>query len=108
MTKPITSAAAILLLDSGELVLDAPISRYCPEWKTFAVYDAQNGKREATAPITVRNLLNHTSGKSKLDGRNLRAETFGNPGRSSLTRKQLLRRCFRCQCCMIYWDSQSQ
>jgi CubicO group peptidase (beta-lactamase class C family) len=31
MTKPITSVAAMILVDDGKLELDAPVSRYLPE-----------------------------------------------------------------------------
>lgn len=52
-TKTMTSLCALLLADRGELELDAPVSRYWPEF-------AANGKGE----ILVRHLLGHTSGVS--------------------------------------------
>jgi len=55
-TKTITSLAAMMLVDRGELDVDAPIARYWPE------FGAQ-GKQD----ILVRQLMSHASGVSGLD-----------------------------------------
>ena len=52
-TKTMTSLAALMLVDRGELDLDAPVARYWPEF-------AASGK----GGIKVRHLLSHTSGVS--------------------------------------------
>jgi CubicO group peptidase (beta-lactamase class C family) len=52
-TKAMTSLAALVLVDRGELDLDANVARYWPEF-------AARGK----AGITVRHVLSHTSGVS--------------------------------------------
>ena len=52
-TKSMTSLAALVLVDRGELDLDATVARYWPEF-------AANGK----AGIKVRHLLSHISGVS--------------------------------------------
>jgi CubicO group peptidase (beta-lactamase class C family) len=52
-TKTMTALAALVLVDRGELDLDAPVAKYWPEF-------AARGK----AGITVRQLLSHTSGVS--------------------------------------------
>jgi CubicO group peptidase (beta-lactamase class C family) len=52
-TKSMTSLAALVLVDRGELDLDATVAKYWPEF-------AANGK----AGIKVRQLLSHTSGVS--------------------------------------------
>ena len=52
-TKCMTSLAALVLVDRGELDLDATVAKYWPEF-------AANGK----AAIKVRHLLSHTSGVS--------------------------------------------
>lgn len=68
MTKPITSVAAMMLVDEGKLDLDAPASHYLPELKdreVLARVDSARGTvvtRPATREITVRDLLRHTSG----------------------------------------------
>src|SRR4051794_31353365 len=52
-TKAMTSLAALVLVDRGELDLDATVAEYWPEF-------AANGK----AGVKVRQLLSHTSGVS--------------------------------------------
>jgi len=52
-TKTMTALSALVLVDRGELDLDAPVARYWPEF-------AANGKER----IAVRHLLSHTSGVS--------------------------------------------
>src|SRR3954454_8233127 len=52
-TKTMAALAALVLVDRGELDLDAPVARYWPQF-------AANGK----AGIKVRHLLSHTSGVS--------------------------------------------
>jgi CubicO group peptidase (beta-lactamase class C family) len=53
-TKSMTAVAIMQLVEAGKLELDAPIQRYLP-W--FHVADP-----DASAHITLRHLLNHTSG----------------------------------------------
>ena len=55
-TKTVTSLAALMLVDRGELDVDAPVARYWPEF-------AAAGKQD----VLVRHLLSHTSGISGLD-----------------------------------------
>ncbi|WP_329061772.1 serine hydrolase domain-containing protein [Amycolatopsis sp. NBC_01480] len=50
-TKTVTSLAALILVDRGELDVYAPVARYWPEF-------AANGKQD----IQIRHLLSHTSG----------------------------------------------
>src|SRR5262249_42797706 len=54
ISKTFTALAAMQLVESGKIELDAPVQRYLP-W--FRVADPV-----ASARITVGNLLNHTSG----------------------------------------------
>jgi len=54
ISKTFTALAAMQLVEAGKVDLDAPVQRYLP-W--FRVADPQ-----ASAQITVRSLLNHTSG----------------------------------------------
>jgi CubicO group peptidase (beta-lactamase class C family) len=63
MTKPITTAAALLLYEEGKIKLDDPVSKYLPEFKGLRVY-AGNGDRtvETKREMTVRDLMRHTSG----------------------------------------------
>src|SRR5689334_12419306 len=57
LTKPIVSATALKLIESGRLGLDDPVTKWIPEFKPRL----PNG-REAT--ITTRQLLTHTAGLS--------------------------------------------
>jgi CubicO group peptidase (beta-lactamase class C family) len=63
MTKPITSVAALMLVDDGKLTLDDPVSKHLPEFEGLRVH---TGKGYETVPaareMTVRDLLRHTSG----------------------------------------------
>jgi CubicO group peptidase (beta-lactamase class C family) len=82
MTKPVTSVAAMMLVEEGKLDLAAPVSQYLPEFKgtTVAVEtrDAATGKTDITyepqkRPMIVEDLLRHTAGmihgvgKAKVD-----------------------------------------
>ncbi|MDT7798520.1 MAG: hypothetical protein QOI78_1953 [Actinomycetota bacterium] len=55
-TKTVTSLAALMLVDRGDLDVHAPVAKYWPEF-------AANGKEN----VEVRHLLSHTSGVSGLD-----------------------------------------
>jgi putative heme-binding domain-containing protein len=71
MTKPITSAAAMMLVEEGKLRLDDPVSKHLPEFEHMTVLvptkGSDNGDKDyrlvkAERPITLRHLLTHTSG----------------------------------------------
>jgi len=68
MTKPITSAAVMMLVEEGRLGLDDEVSRYLPAFarpQVVSRLDLAAGSwetRPATRPITIRQLLTHTSG----------------------------------------------
>jgi CubicO group peptidase (beta-lactamase class C family) len=61
MSKAITSAAALMLVEEGKLDLDAPVSKYLPEFAEMKVVDGK-AERPAKWPITVKDLFRHTSG----------------------------------------------
>ncbi len=67
-TKAITSMAAMMLFEEGKFLLDDPVSNYIPAFKNMTVLDKFNEKDStfttvpAKRPITVRQLLTHTSG----------------------------------------------
>jgi CubicO group peptidase (beta-lactamase class C family) len=68
MTKPVTTVAMMLLLEDGKYMLDEPVAKYIPAFKTMQVLDKFNEKDTtyttipAKRPITIRQLLTHTSG----------------------------------------------
>jgi CubicO group peptidase (beta-lactamase class C family) len=77
MTKPVTSTAIMILADQGKLDLSDPLSKYLPEFKFPIVASPRRGSDgkakagtriddyelvTAYRPITIRDLLRHTSG----------------------------------------------
>ncbi len=64
MTKAVTSAAAMRLNDQGKIDLDAPISKYLPEFENLTVWQAKGDPKPANPAPTVRDLLRHTAGFS--------------------------------------------
>ena len=68
MTKPVTSVAAMMLVERGMLELDDPVSTYLPGFDALEVLtdiDLATGEFEsepAENVMTVRHLLSHTSG----------------------------------------------
>lgn len=60
-SKSFTATAVMQLADAGTLALDSPVTRYVPWFRT--------ADTEASATITVRDLLNQTSGFSEATGR---------------------------------------
>ncbi len=63
--KSITALAVRQLVDAGLIDLGAPVSRYLP-WFRLA------GESRATDAVTIRSLLQHTSGLSTADGQDPR------------------------------------
>jgi methyl acetate hydrolase len=67
MTKPITSAGAMQLVEQGRIGLDDAMGRWVPELASVQVlegFDATGSPRlrAPKRPITLRHLLTHTSG----------------------------------------------
>ena len=65
MTKPIVSAALMMLFEEGRFRLDDPISDWIPEYADHMVRETDGPRprrvREAR-PVTIRHVLTHTSG----------------------------------------------
>ena len=70
MSKPVTSVAAMMLVEDGKLRLDDPVSKYIPAFagvKVGVENRDENGKpalvlEPVNRPITIEDLLRHTSG----------------------------------------------
>jgi CubicO group peptidase (beta-lactamase class C family) len=73
MSKPIACTAVMILYEQGRFLLNDPISKYIPEFaKPRVLIPGIDGGADTFVPakqeITVRNLLNHTSGLTYGDG----------------------------------------
>ena len=80
MTKPVTSVAAMILVEEGRLSLDDPLSNVIPSFADVQVHD-DGGLRAPSRPIRIRDLLSHTSG--------LTYGIFGNTHVDSLYRRTM-------------------
>ena len=70
MTKPLVSAAAMVLVEEGVVQLTDPVSKFLPAFKNMQVSVAEMGADgsvtyktvPAVRPMTVQDLLRHTAG----------------------------------------------
>jgi CubicO group peptidase (beta-lactamase class C family) len=66
MTKPISSVAALMLVEEGRVSLNDPIARYAPEFSQMRVLRSPSGALHETDPakrlITFEDLLTHRAG----------------------------------------------
>lgn len=69
MTKPVTAVAVMMLVESGQLALEDPVSRYLPRFAGVKVAESTNANddgeipvRDLSVPITIKHLMTHTSG----------------------------------------------
>jgi len=63
MTKPVTAVAVMMLHEEGKFRLDDPVEKYLPEFAAVKV-GAADAARPPSRPMTVEDLLLHTSGLS--------------------------------------------
>jgi CubicO group peptidase (beta-lactamase class C family) len=65
-SKPITATALMMLVDRGKVSVSDAVEKYLPEFKGQMVIAEQDAEhmllRRASHPITVREILTHTSG----------------------------------------------
>jgi len=66
MTKPVTSLAALMLMEEGKFKLEDPITKWAPEFKNVRVLKDAEGPLDQTVPaareITFDDLFTHRSG----------------------------------------------
>ncbi len=66
MTKPMTSMALMMLVEEGKLNIEDPVEKYLPEFKGQMLVEEKTPDRvvlrKPAHPITIKNLLTHTSG----------------------------------------------
>lgn len=88
MTKPISTALTMQLVEQGIFGLDDPISRYLPEFEKMSIAQMQDGTpvcvSEAKTAITVRHLLTHTSGIGCDTVGDLQRERMGETDKATL------------------------
>ena len=68
MNKPITATALMMLVDEGKVNVEDPVEKYLPEFKgQWLKAEQDEGHillKRPRHPITIRNLLTHTSGSA--------------------------------------------
>jgi CubicO group peptidase (beta-lactamase class C family) len=66
MTKPITAIGIMMLVDEGKLSIDDPVEKHLPEFRGQMLVANRAGDlvtlRKPVRPISIRDLLTHTSG----------------------------------------------
>ena len=66
MTKPITAVGLLILADEGKLSVDDPVEKHLPEFRgQMMITERSDDKlvlKKPPRPITLRDLLTHTSG----------------------------------------------
>lgn len=66
MSKPMTAAAVMMLVDEGKMSLDDPVAKHLPEFRDLWVVAEKGPERMVLErphrPITIRDVLSHTSG----------------------------------------------
>jgi CubicO group peptidase (beta-lactamase class C family) len=66
MSKPMTAAGLMMLVDEGRVSLDDPVEKYLPEFRGQMLVAEQTSDhlllKSPSHPITIREVLSHTSG----------------------------------------------
>lgn len=69
MSKSVTAAALLILVDDGQVKLSDPVEQYIPEFKTLKVAKSDKTLMSPSHPITIREILSHTSGMGFLNAK---------------------------------------
>jgi len=74
MSKSLTATALMMLVDEGKVSLDDPVEKFLPEFKGQQVGATEDGHpaHPPAHPITVREIMNHTSGLVLANDKNLK------------------------------------
>ncbi len=68
MTKPVTAVGIMMLAEEGKLAIYDPVERHLPEFRGQMMVESRTGNdvklRRPSRPITIRDLMTHTSGMS--------------------------------------------
>jgi CubicO group peptidase (beta-lactamase class C family) len=60
MSKPVTGACVMMMVDEGKISLDDPIAKHLPDMASLKTEDGE------THQVTIRQLMNHTSGMREI------------------------------------------
>jgi CubicO group peptidase (beta-lactamase class C family) len=99
MSKPVTSVAALMLIEEGKIALDDPVTRWIPELANLRVLRDPAGPLDNTVPakrdITVDDLFTHRAGIayapfSEGPLKSAYEQVLGNPGMNRLSVDQWL------------------
>ena len=69
MTKSITAAALMMLVDEGKVSVDDPVEKYIPEFANLKVKRPDGTLTPPSHPLLVREILSHTSGMGFLNSK---------------------------------------
>lgn len=82
-SKPMTATAMMMLVDEGKICLDDPVEKYLPEFKGQMLVAGQDGAhtllKKPSHPITVKEILSHTSGLPFLSRVEHKIDTYSLP-----------------------------
>ena len=93
MSKPVTSVAALILVEEGKLALDDPVTKYVPVLAGVKVQGKQENEGIPQRTATVKDLLLHTAGFSygfgigPVDGRYRQAKLLESKDGKKMMRK---------------------
>ncbi len=83
MSKPLTATALMMLVDEGRVSLDDPVEKYLPEFQGQMLAVEQTPDhlllKKPAHPITVREVLSHTSGLPFMSRIEHKIDTFTLP-----------------------------
>ena len=69
MTKPITAVCLAILADEGKLSFDDPLAKRLPEFAGLTVSENGRTARPDPRPVTLRDVMTHTSGIGEMPNR---------------------------------------
>jgi CubicO group peptidase (beta-lactamase class C family) len=69
MTKSVTAAALMMLVDEGRVRVDDPVEKYIPGFSALKVRQSDGTLVPPSHPITIREILSHTSGMRFLNSK---------------------------------------
>src|SRR6185437_11866890 len=87
----LTGAALMMLVDEGKVSLDDPVEKYLPEFKGQQVVESDGSLHPPKHPITVREIMCHTSGLIRANDKSLKRTQSLAENVAEIARHPLLR-----------------